>query len=109
MEFEEFFINNQLIKLIRETVLSIFPEAQERISYGMPAWFNGKTVLIYAQPQKHHLGIYPRPNFIENHLEVLKQQYECSKGTIKVPYGIEHGELRKLVSDVINWNLTHFT
>ena len=76
MEFEEFFINNQLMKLIRETVLSIFPEAQERISYGMPAWFNGKTVLIYAQPQKHHLGIYPRPNFIEKHLEVLKQQYE---------------------------------
>lgn len=27
----------------------------------------------------------------------------------KVPYGIEHGELRKLVSDVINWDLTHFT
>lgn len=108
MEFEEFFINNQLMKLIRETVLSIFlrPKNVFLMECLLGLMENG-TYLCSAS--KASFRIYPRPNFIENHLEVLKQQYECSKGTIKVPYGIEHGELRKLVSDVINWNLTHFT
>jgi uncharacterized protein YdhG (YjbR/CyaY superfamily) len=108
MEFEDYFENDELMKVVRETVLSVFPEAQERISYGMPAWFNNKNVLIYAKHQKNHLGIYPKPDFIAKHSKILKKKYEFSKGTIKVSLGVKHEELIQLVKDIIQWNLTHF-
>lgn len=52
MEFEDYFKNDELMNIVRETVKLVFPEAQERISYGMPAWFKDKNVLIYASSQK---------------------------------------------------------
>ena len=107
MEFEDYFKNDELMNTVRETVKLVFPEAQERISYGMPAWFKDKNVLIYASPQKKHIGIYPKPNFIENNSASLKEQYECSKGTIKVPYDVETNELKCLVSEIVKWNLGH--
>ena len=107
MEFEDYFKNDELMNIVRETVKLVFPEAQERISYGMPAWFKEKNVLIYASPQKKHLGIYPKPNFIENNSASLKEQYEYSKGTIKVPYDVEGNELKRWVSEIVKWNLDH--
>ena len=52
MEFEDYFKNDELMNTVRETVKLVFPEAQERISYGMPTWFKDKNVLIYASSQK---------------------------------------------------------
>ena len=46
MEFEDYFKNDELMNTVRETVKLVFPEAQERISYGMPAWF--KDCLLYT-------------------------------------------------------------
>ena len=39
MEFEDYFKNDKLMNIVRETVKLVFSEVQERISYGMPAWF----------------------------------------------------------------------
>ena len=89
MEFEDYFKNDELMNTVRETVKLVFPEAQERISYGMPAWFKDKNV------------------FIENNSASLKEQYECSKGPIKVPYDVETNELKRLVSEIVKWNLGH--
>ncbi|KAA8702574.1 hypothetical protein LMG8520_0026 [Lactococcus lactis subsp. lactis] len=102
MEFEDYFKNDELMNIVRETVKLVFPEAQE-----LPALFKDKNVLIYASSQKKHLGIYPKPNFIENNSASLKEQYECSKGTIKVPYDVETNELKRLVSEIVKWNLGH--
>ena len=39
MEFEDYFKNDELMNIVRETVKLVFPEAQERMSSGMPPWF----------------------------------------------------------------------
>ncbi|WP_019298946.1 iron chaperone [Lactococcus garvieae] len=107
MNFEDYFDDSELMKLIRKTVIEIFPQAQERISYSMPAWFADKNALLYAQPTKLHLGLYPKPDFINTHSEELEKKYKCTKGTIKIPYSIDTIELQELVKKIIEWNLIH--
>lgn len=107
MEFENHFKNDKLMKIIRETVLSIYPEAQERISYGMPAWFVEKNVLLYARAYEKHIGLYPKPAFISSHSAELTQKYKYSKGAIKIPKDIEINDLKKLVTNIIKWNMEY--
>ncbi|EKF50854.1 iron chaperone [Lactococcus garvieae] len=105
MEFETYFQDDNLMILVRKSVLTVFPQAQERLSYGMPAWFDGKRVLLYAQNHKAHLRLYPRPAFIASHLEDLTKTYNCSKGTIQITHNIGEKQLKELVKTIILWNL----
>ncbi len=73
------------LQKIRQFVHEIIPEAQEAMTYGVPAFkLNGKTIINYAA-FKSHIGIYPGPKVIEMLREDLKD-YETSKGTIKFPF-----------------------
>jgi uncharacterized protein YdhG (YjbR/CyaY superfamily) len=80
-----------LIK-IRELIRKLIPNAEEKMSYGAPAFkLNGKQILYAAF--KNHVGIYPEPEIIEKFKEELKD-YETAKGTIKfsldkpIPYDL---------------------
>lgn len=95
------------MKIVRKTVLSIYLEAHERISYGMPAWFIEKNVLLYARAYEKHIGLYPKPAFISAHSEELTQKYKCSKGTVKIPKDIDANDLKQLVTNIIEWNLEY--
>src|SRR5579864_1374844 len=49
------------LKQLRQTVRSAAPEAQEIISYGMPAYkYHGR--LVYFGAFKNHISFYPRPS-----------------------------------------------
>jgi len=66
---------------IRTVIKKILPNAEERMSYGVPSFkLDGKSIL-YAAFRKH-VGIYPDPSIIEIFSADLKE-YETSKGTIK--------------------------
>ncbi len=66
-----------LRKLIKETV----PQAEEVISYGMPAYkLNG--VLFYFAGYKTHIGFYPTGSGIKAFEEQLAK-YPTSKGTVR--------------------------
>jgi len=80
-----------LIK-IRDLINKIIPEAEEKMSYGAPAFrLNNKQILYAAF--KNHVGIYPEPEIIEKFKEELKN-YKTAKGTIKfsldkpIPYDL---------------------
>lgn len=80
-----------LIK-IRELIKNLIPTAEEKMSYGAPAFrLNSKQILYAAF--KNHVGIYPEPEIIEKFKEELKN-YETAKGTIKfsldkpIPYDL---------------------
>ena len=66
--------------LIREEL----PDAEECISYNMPA-YRRKKVLVYFAAGKNHLGFYPTPGPIEQFAEELKE-YHTSKGAVQFPY-----------------------
>ncbi len=75
-----------LLEKIRSTVRRTVPEAEESISYGIPAFnLNGKY-LIYFAAHKKHIGFYPVPAG-EKELDNEFASYKTSgKGTIQFPY-----------------------
>lgn len=106
MNFEDFF-DNDVMKFVRKTVLSAYPSAVERISYGIPAWFatkeDGGKVLLYAKTWAAHLGIYPESEFISTNRNNLN--FKTTKGTIKVPFDTDSQRLETLLKTIITYNL----
>ena len=64
------------LKKVRDVILSVTPNAEESIRYGMPAFKVGKTHL-YMAGYKHHIGMYPLYGAPE--LEVVISKYRAPK------------------------------
>lgn len=66
---------------LRKFILSAIPEAEEVISYKMPAYkYHG--MLIYFAGYEKHIGFYPTGSGIK-HFEAFLGDYKFSKGTIQ--------------------------
>jgi uncharacterized protein YdhG (YjbR/CyaY superfamily) len=70
---------------IRVLLKQTLPEAEEVISYHMPA-FKTSEVLVYYAATKSHLGFYPTSSGVSN-FKVELAGYVTSKGAIQFPYG----------------------
>lgn len=68
---------------IRATIHAAAPEAEEKISYQMPAFF-WKGILVYFAGYKNHIGFYPTGSGIEAFKDDLSG-YVTSKGTVRFP------------------------
>jgi uncharacterized protein YdhG (YjbR/CyaY superfamily) len=81
-----------VLKKIRATIKNSAPQATERISYRMPAFFQS-GVLIYFAAFKNHIGIYP-PVRGDEKLNRELAPYRGPKGNLKfpldepIPYGL---------------------
>lgn len=71
------------LKEFRATIKTTAPNAQERISYGMP-YYNYKGRLVYFGLSKNHIGLYIPSPIIKEHKNELKG-YETTKATIRFP------------------------
>ena len=68
---------------LRKTIRQAAPQAQEVISYNMPALkWNG--MLLWYAAFKKHIGFYPKASAIAAFKEELKD-YKTSKGAIQLP------------------------
>jgi uncharacterized protein YdhG (YjbR/CyaY superfamily) len=72
-----------LLERVRQTVRAAVPEAQETISYRMPA-FRLNGILLYFAAFKSHIGIYP-PVSGDPSLERALSPYAGPKGNLKFP------------------------
>jgi uncharacterized protein YdhG (YjbR/CyaY superfamily) len=73
-----------LLKQVRKTIRQSAPEAEESISYGMPAFkLNGKP-LVYFGAFKTHIGFYATPTGHKEFAEELSQ-YKQGKGSVQFP------------------------
>lgn len=74
----------EVLEGLRKAIQDSAPNAEEAISYGMPAFkLNGD--LVYFAAYKKHIGFYPRgPSAIEAFKEELSG-YNLSKGAIRFP------------------------
>jgi uncharacterized protein YdhG (YjbR/CyaY superfamily) len=70
---------------MRALVRSVAPDAEERISYGMPAFYRNGPLVFYAA-FKDHIGFYPLPDGVETFAPELAE-YERTKGSIHFPLG----------------------
>ena len=72
-----------VLERIRQTIRAAVPEAEEMISYRMPAFRLG-GVLIYFAAFKNHIGVYP-PVSGDAKLEKAISPYAGEKGNLRFP------------------------
>jgi uncharacterized protein YdhG (YjbR/CyaY superfamily) len=72
-----------ILERIRATVRAAAPDAQEAISYRMPAFVQG-GVLVYFAAFKQHIGLYP-PVCGDARLEKAVARYAGEKGNLRFP------------------------
>lgn len=72
-----------LMEELRGLIREAAPEAEETISYQMPAFkLNGN--LVYFAGYKNHIGFYPTGSGISAFIDQLSA-YKTSKGTVQFP------------------------
>jgi uncharacterized protein YdhG (YjbR/CyaY superfamily) len=71
------------LEALRTSILEIVPEAEQAISYGMPAFkVEGKTVAGFAA-FKHHLSYLPHSGSVLTSLADDVSDYETPKGSLR--------------------------
>ena len=75
----------EMLESLRSMVLQAAPEAEEVISYGMPA-FKKAGILVWIGGHKNHVGLYPKAAAIEHFRNEL-EGFKTSKGAIQFPAG----------------------
>ena len=88
------------LNAIYDTIRGAIPDAEERLSWGMPTFWKGRNIIHFAAA-KHHIGLYPSPEAVEAFADRLKE-YKTSKGAIQLP---NQKELPlELISEIACWS-----
>ena len=92
-----------VLEAVRATVRKAAPMAQERISYGMPAFFLDGA-LVYFGAFKKHIGFYPPVR--DPSLQALVSRYAGPKGNLQFPLSepMPHALITRLVEARIKEN-----
>jgi len=73
------------LEALRRSILEVVPEAEQGMSYGMPAFkVEGKTAAGFAA-FKHHLSYLPHSGSVLATLADDVAAYETSKGSLRFP------------------------
>ncbi len=88
-----------ILNQIRDTLRSVLPDTQERISYRMPTFWKMHNIIHFAA-QKSHVGLYPGPDAIAHFANRLKE-YKTSKGAVQFPY--EKPIPLDLIAEIAQW------
>jgi uncharacterized protein YdhG (YjbR/CyaY superfamily) len=91
------------LEAVRATVRKAAPQAEERISYRMPAFFY-EGALVYFAAFKKHIGFYPPVQGAS--LKPLVAKYAGPKGNLKFPLGepLPHALIARIVKARIKEN-----
>ena len=90
-----------LLKQLRKLITTTAPDAEEVLSYQMPAYkYNG--MLIYFAAHKNHIGLYPFKSAITAFQKELTK-YEGAKGTVRFPFDKPLPE--KLITKIVKFRL----
>ena len=94
-----------ILEELRQAIRESAPEAEEAISYQMPA-FKLDGVLVWFAAFKNHIGFFPTSSAIEAFKEELFD-YKVSKGTIRFPLDkpIPFDLVKKIVKYRVKENL----
>ena len=73
------------LEALRATILEVIPDAEQRISYGMPAFrLHGKTIAGFAA-FKNHLSYLPHSGTVLGQLAGDLSGYTMTKGSLHFP------------------------
>jgi len=71
---------------VREAIRNTIPDAEEVISYQMPA-YRKDGMLVYFAGCKNHIGFYPTSSGIANFKKELSG-YKSTKGAVQFPFDL---------------------
>ena len=91
----------KLLKKLRATIKKVAPQAEEVISYNMPA-YKYKGMLVYFAAFKNHIGFYPMASAIIKFKKEISE-YKNAKGSVQFP--INKPIPFDLVSEIIKFRL----
>ncbi len=74
----------KLLVQMRSTIRKAAPEAEESISYGMPAYKLKGKVLVYFAGFAKHIGFYATPSG-HSEFSVELSKYKQGKGSVQFP------------------------
>jgi uncharacterized protein YdhG (YjbR/CyaY superfamily) len=74
-----------VLQKIRLTIHESSPDAEEKISYRMPAFALGGRILVYFAAFKQHIGLYP-PVKGDEKLRKAIAPYQGEKGNLRFPF-----------------------
>ena len=94
-----------VLEQLRATITKAAPQAEEVISYGMPA-FKLNGLLVWFAGYSKHIGFYPRVSAIEAFKKELSV-YKGAKGSVQFPLSkpLPRGLVRKIVKFRVKENL----
>jgi uncharacterized protein YdhG (YjbR/CyaY superfamily) len=79
--------HRQTMLLLRERILEIVPNAEEVISYGMPAFKVKENIVAGIMAAKNHVGYYPFSGSVLHLFPKELAKYRSTKSAIHVPIG----------------------
>ncbi len=82
---------------IREIIKKAAPQAEEKISWGMPTFYLNGNLVHFADAKKH-IGFYPGATGVSDFEERI-QEYKHSKGAIQFP--LDKPLPKKLITDIV--------
>lgn len=91
------------LRAIYDAIRSAIPQAEERMSWGMPTFWRGQNLIHFAAA-KRHIGLYPGPEAIAAFADRLTD-YKTSKGAIQLP---SNRDLPlALIAEIARWSADH--
>ncbi len=89
---------------LRETIRKAAPEADERISYGMP-YYHLDGRLAYFQAHSHHIGLYPFT--LDEARAAGLEERVAAKATLQFPLDqpLPRAAIRRLVEQRAKTNM----
>jgi uncharacterized protein YdhG (YjbR/CyaY superfamily) len=89
---------------MRDRILEVIPDAEEVISYGMPAFKVGGSVVAGLLANKKHVGYYPFSGGILKLFPEELAKYSTTLSAIHVPVDkpLPKGLIKKLIKARIN-------
>jgi uncharacterized protein YdhG (YjbR/CyaY superfamily) len=92
-----------ILSEIRNAILKVAPNAEESISYGMPAYKTNGKPLVYFAAFKNHIGFYATPSGHEAFEKELAK-YKQGKGSVQFP--IDKPMPLKLIAKIVAYRVT---
>lgn len=96
-----------ILEELRQTIRECAPDAEERISYGIPTFDLNGLHLVHFAAYKNHIGFYPTSSGIRAFKGELSS-FKTSKGTVQFPLDkpIPFDLIRKIVNFRVKENMT---
>lgn len=88
-----------LLRQVRDALRAALPDAQERISWRMPTYWDGHNLIHFAA-FRHHIGLYSGVGAIRAFSPRLTE-YRTSKGAVQLPY--DRPLPLALIAEIARW------